>query len=214
MRTRPDVRAFAAAFALSALLAVSGAAPAQAQDAQAAYDEGRFDDAIGLSLASIEKDPRPAEPYLVLCWSYLKKGSWESARTYAAKALTGHRYDHRVIEILGRATYNLGRNDESIRYFQEYVSLLPEGTQTGPIYFLLGELFLRQGRYSHADISFTTAVNFMPGDAYAWFRLGYAREKAADYRNALDAYLRSLKLNPALKDAALGKERVESLVRG
>jgi len=204
----------ARAVLLLSLVLAAGPAAAQAVDAQTAYQEGRYDDAIALSLSAVEKDPQSVEGYLVLCWSYLKKQNWESARSYAAKALNGHRYDHRLIEILGRATFNLGRNEESLRYFQDYVSLLPEGTQAGPIYFLMGELYLRLGRYGHADISFTTAVNFMPADAYAWFRLGYARERASDYRNALEAYARSLQLNPGRKDAALGRERVQRLLGG
>jgi tetratricopeptide (TPR) repeat protein len=187
---------------------------AQANEAQAAFKEGRYEDAVALSLQVVEKDPAAVEGYLVLWWSYLKESNWESALSYALKAYNQHRYDYRLAEILGRASYSLGRNDESLRYFQEYVTLLPEGTQAGPIYFLMGELYIRLGRFSHADISFTTAVNFMPTDAYAWFRLGYSRERAGDYPNALAAYDQSLKLNPGLKDSSMGKQRVEQLMRG
>jgi tetratricopeptide (TPR) repeat protein len=208
---RPAAR-LAALLAL-ALLAVSAAAQ-PAVLAQDAYREGRFEDAVALSLQAVDKDPRAVEGYLVLCWSYSKLGKWESAATYASKALATHRYDYRLLEILGRAYYNLGRNDEALKAFQDYVSLLPEGGQAGAIYYLMGELYIRLGRFGHADICLTTAVNFMPSDAYAWSRLGYARERGDDPVHALEAYLQSLKLNPALKDSVLGKERVERDLRG
>jgi tetratricopeptide (TPR) repeat protein len=212
MQAKPSLVRAAALTALVCLAA--SALGAQANEAQAAYEAGDYQEAVALGLKAVEAQPGEVGGYLVLCWAYLRLKNWDGALTYANKALPAHRYDYRLVEILGRATYNLGRNEESLRWFQEYVSLLPEGTQAGPIYYLMGEIYMRLGRYAHADICFTAAVNYMPTDAYAWFRLGYSRERAGDYRNALEAYAQSLKLNPGLKDPALGKERVERLLRG
>jgi Flp pilus assembly protein TadD len=77
------------------------------------------------------------------------------------------------------------------------------------VYSLVGEIYIRLGLYQHADIALTSAANFLPTDALLWTRLGYARESAADYEYARDAYAAAMKLNPALSDARLGLERVE-----
>ena len=43
-----------------------------------------------------------------------------------------------------------------------------------------------------------------------WARVGYAREMAGNYEEALLAYDESLKLNSTLYDAVRGRERVTS----
>ena len=65
----------------------------------------------------------------------------------------------------------------------------------------MGEIFIRLGEYNHADMAFTTAVYHSPNTARWWARLGYAREMARDYQFALEAYDKSLQLNPSLTEA-------------
>lgn len=192
------------------LLVAAGNLGAQTAEAQKAYKAGRYDDSVALCLKAIDANPGDIDAYAILGWSYLKQGNWDGAYTYGAKAAAVQRYDHRITEIRGRAAYGLGRNEEALKFFQELITLIPEDTGSGPVYSLVGEIYIRLGQYAHADIAFTSAVNYLPTDALLWSRLGYAREAAAEYSYARDAYAAALKLNPDLKDAKLGLERIDS----
>ncbi len=199
----------APALFLAFLILCSVGLSAQAAEAQRAYKEGRYQDSVGLCLEALRKNPNDMDAYVVLGWSYLKQGNWTAAHSYGTKASQIQRYDHRIIEIMGRAAFNLGQNEEALKLFQELITLLPEGTGSGSIYALMGEVFIRLGAYQRADIALTSAINYLPTDALAWTRLGYAREQALDYGYAREAYASALKLNPALSDAKLGLERVD-----
>jgi predicted Zn-dependent protease len=118
------------------------------------------------------------------------------------------RYDPRVIEILGEINYYEGRNAEALQYFQEYINLAPEGQRIETVYYFLGEIYIRLGRFRHADIALSTAVHWMPGNASWWTRLAYARESAGDLQEAVAAYERALSLNSQLTDARRGLTRV------
>jgi tetratricopeptide (TPR) repeat protein len=194
----------------AALLVAAARASAQTAEAQKAYKAGDYEQSVSLCLSAIQANPSDIDAYAILGWSYLKQGNWDGAYTYGAKASAVQRYDHRITEIRGRAAYGLGRNEEALKLFQDLVTLTPEDTGSGPIYSLMGEIYIRLGQYAHADIALTSAVNHLPTDALLWSRLGYAREAAADYRYAREAYAAALKLNPSLKDAQLGLARVDA----
>lgn len=197
-----------ALIALTLLFVLSSAA-AQTAEAMKAYRDGRYGDSVELCLEAIRKNPADVDAYVIIGWSYLKQGNWDGAYTYGAKASAVQRYDHRITDIRGRAAFNLGLNEEALKLFQELITLLPEGTGSGSVYSLIGEIYIRLGQFQHADIALTSAVNYLPTDALLWARLGYAREAADDDAYAREAYLAALRLNPALKDAKLGIERLD-----
>jgi predicted Zn-dependent protease len=102
----------------------------------------------------------------------------------------------------------MGRNDEALRYFQEYANAAPEGHRISLVYYHMGEIFIRQGRFRHADIALSTAVHWVPNNATWWVRLAYTRENAGDPGGAIQAYERALSLNSQLTDAQRGIERI------
>ncbi len=201
-----ELRAIVLPFLLAFLVAAAGA---QSSEALRAYRAGRLAEALSLSLEALRLRPSDADASAVLGWCYLDSGKWEDAHRVAARAFKTARYDHRLLDILARASFALGLNEESLQHFQDYITLVPEGAATGKAYAYMGEIFVRQGRYQRADIAFTTAVSHSPGDAGLWSRLGYAREMAKDYVHSRAAYEQALRLNPALHDATLGLERVQ-----
>ena len=77
----------------------------------------------------------------------------------------------------------------------------------------MGEIYIKQARYEHADISLTMAVRIERNTAAWWARLGYAREMTKSYASAIAAYDQALVLNPQLSDAARGKTRCQSHIR-
>lgn len=194
-----------AALALAILLVQ--AFSQQVPDALQMYRERRFDEAVAICLAEINQDPRNIESYVVLTWSLLALGRYADAERYALIAYNDIRRDPRITETLGEAAYYQGKNDEALRYFQSYINLLPDGARIGTVYYLMGEIYLRQEKYNHADISIRTALQYEPRNARWWARLGYVRERAAEWRYAVAAYDQALASNPDLRDAKAGRER-------
>ena len=178
------------------------------RDALREYRLGNFQAAVDVCLEELSENPMNLDSYAVLCWSLVRLGKFDEAALRAERARAINRYDPRIIQILAEARFNQGRNDEALKLFQEYVSLAPEGGRIDSVYFHLGEIYSRLGRFRHADIAYSTAVRYVPGNAHWWTRLAYARERAGDNRYAASAYEKAISLDPQLADAARGLERV------
>jgi tetratricopeptide (TPR) repeat protein len=176
-------------------------------DALVEYRSGNYETAVAICKSELSSRPNNLESHVVLCWSLIRLGRYEEGRTYALAGRNLSRYDIRIIEILGEANYYLGQNNESLQYFQEYINLAPEGGRIDTVYYFLGEIYIRLGRFRHADIALSTAVHYMPGSAAWWTRLAYARENAGDLQEAVKAYEQALTLNTQLSDARRGLER-------
>lgn len=184
------------------------------QDALELYRKGDYAAAAEICKIEIAAQPINLESHVVLCWSLLKLGRYPDAAVYSAGAAKIARYDVRVIEILGEVEYFQGRNVTAMQYFQEYVNLAPEGQRVDVVYYYMGEIFIRLGRFKHADIAISTALHYDRHNAVWWSRLAYAREASGDNREASRAYSRALELNPNLSDARRGAERVRAALDG
>jgi len=182
-------------------------------DALVLYNQGKYSEAVKVCRNELKSMPKNMDSYAVLTWSLLKMGKYEDALAEAKKALKISRYDARIIEVLGEAYFHLGKNAESLKWFEEYAVLAPSGTRIDVAYYYMGEIFIRLSEYNHADTAFTTAVHYSPHVARWWSRLGYAREMAGDYRYAIEAYKKALQLKPSLADAKRGLDRCEKLLR-
>ena len=191
------------------MLFAAFASHAQTQpDALIEYRLGNYERAIQICRSEIEENPANLEAHVVICWSLLSLNRYEEALRYARAGRALHRYDTRIMEILGEINYYQGLNNEALQYFQEYANLAPEGQRIGFVYYYMGEIFIRQGKFRHADIALSTAVHWIPGNATWWVRLAYTRENAGDLNSAIEAYERSLSLNSQLTDAQRGLDRI------
>lgn len=195
-----------AAFALAALAAASSQAQDR-PDALRLYVDGKYDDARRACLLEISATPANIDSYVVLSWSLMALGRYADAENYALKGYALRR-DPRLTETLGETAYFLGRNDAALRNFQNYIGAVNEGGRVGTAYYYMGEIYMRLGRFGHADIAFSTALQYSPGSAKWWFKAGYAREKNGDAVHALEAYRKALDLDPHLQDASDGAARV------
>jgi len=194
-----------------AIISTAFVLPAAAQtkpDALGMYKQGRYDEARATCLSEIAADQTNIESYVVLVWSLLSLERYADAELYANRAYATIRKDPRIVEALGEASYYQGKNDDALTHFRDYINLLPDGSRIGTVYYLMGETYLRQVRYSHADISIRTALQYEPQNARWWTRLGYVRERASDWSWAMQAYDAALAINPGLTDAVLGRQRV------
>jgi len=177
-------------------------------DALAEYRAGNFERAVAICREEISSNPNNLESHVVICWSLIRLNRFEEALRYARAGRALHRFDVRITQILGEISFYQGRNDEALQYFQEYTSVAPEGARIDWVYYFMGEIFIRQGKFRHADIALTTAVHWVPGNAAWWVRLAYTRESAGDLSSAIEAYERALTLNSQLADAQRGIERI------
>jgi tetratricopeptide (TPR) repeat protein len=176
-------------------------------DALLEYRNGNYERAVAICKDEIAQNTGSLDSHVVICWSLLRLNRLEEAAVYARAGRNLSRYDVRITEILGEISYFEGRNAEALLYFQEYINLAPEGQRIDTVYYFLGEIYIRLGRYRHADIALSTAVHWMPGNAAWWARLAYARENAGDLAEAVAAYERALALDSQLSDARRGLER-------
>ena len=198
-------------FLISLLLLLTVVFTANAQirpDALAEYRNSNFERAVQICRDELVENPNNMESHVVICWSLIRLSRYEEALRYARAGRAINRFDVRITEILGQAHYYLGMNNEALQYFQEYASSSPEGQRIDLAYYFMGEIYIRQGKFRHADIALTTAVHFVPNNAAWWVRLGFTRENASDLTGAIRAYERALALNSQLADAQRGIDRI------
>lgn len=200
--------AFAFAFGLQ-ILPVS--AQVIKQDALVLYQNGRYPESIAVCEQELSENPNRIESYVVMCWALVKNKQYSEAEQRANDGLKLSPYDLRLIEILGEARYYLGKNNGAMEQFQKYVASAPEsGSRVGSAYYYMGEIYIRQARYQHADIALSSAVKKEPLYERWWIRLGYAREMAGNYYQAVEAYDEALHLNRSSVEAERGRARVSA----
>jgi tetratricopeptide (TPR) repeat protein len=187
-----------------------GAGRYESADALAEYRAGNFQRAVEICREEIARDSSNLESHVVIGWSLLKLGRYSEARTFAQNGRRLNFYDARLIEILGEASYFQGQNTEALALFEEYIGLSPSGSRIDVVYYYIGEIFIRQGRFRHADISLSTALYYVPLNAAWWARLGYARERAGELIEALKAYEKALTLDTRFADARRGVDRIRA----
>jgi tetratricopeptide (TPR) repeat protein len=190
------------------LLIVNVYAQDNSPDALAEYRAGNFERAVLICREELAENPNNLESHVVICWSLIRLNRLEEAMRYARAGRALYRFDVRITQIMGEISYYQGRNDEALQYFQEYASAAPEGQRIDQVYYLMGEVYIRQGKFRHADIALSTAVHWVPNNAAWWVRLAYTRENAGDLSSAIEAYERALSLNSQLSDAQRGIERI------
>jgi len=181
-------------------------------DALAEYNSGNYERAVSICREEIAENPSNMESHVVICWSLLRLNRLDEAMRYARAGRAINRFDVRITQILGEINFQQGRNDEALQFFQEYAASAPEGQRISLVYYHMGEIYIRQGKFRHADIALSTAVHWVPGNASWWFRLGFTREYAGDSNSAIEAYERALSLNSQLEDARRGIDRIRRTI--
>ncbi|WP_147614104.1 tetratricopeptide repeat protein [Treponema pectinovorum] len=186
----------------------------QRADALLLYRNGKYDEAIKICELEIAENPQNIDSYCVLCWSLVRNRQYAEAEQRTKEARAVNSTDVRLIEIQGEAKFYLGKNSEALELFQLYLANVPaNGSRIGNAYYYMGEIYIRQAKYQHADIAFTAAVHTEPLVDYWWTRCAYAREMAGNYDTSLVAYDKALELKPSNEDAQRGKERVSERLR-
>ncbi len=177
-------------------------------DALVLYNNGQYKKAIEVCEQELKETPKNLDSYIVMTWALLASKQYKRTYDIAVKGRKIAHADPRLIACQAEACYYLGRNEESLRLFEDYIFYAPSGVKIPLSYYFMGEVYLRLAKYRHADIAFSTAVKLRDYNSLWWTRLGYAREQTKDYRHALEAYNKALSLNKNLLDATKGRDRV------
>lgn len=195
-------------------LAIASVFSQEKKDALKLYRNGNYAEAIKVCQEEIIEKPKNMDSYVVLCWSLVKNKQYSEAELWAKKGREISSYDQRIIEILGEAKYYLGKNSEALSLFQEYISLVPaNGSRVGVAYYFMAEIYVRLGKFNHADIAFSQAVKTEPLNDTWWTRLGYVREMTKNYKLSAIAYDKAISLNNLNAEAKRGKDRVMKNIR-
>jgi len=169
--------------------------------------EGKHNEVALIAPEILKKNPQDIEAYIGYAWSLNALKEYQKARDIAQAGYTKFK-DPRLAQALGESLYYLGENETALANLQEYLAKFPEGNKAAVTFYLCGELFVRMGKFNHADIAFSTALQYKPNNARWWTRLGWVREKLSRYLPALKAYEAAVNLNPNLQDALSGKTRM------
>ena len=189
-------------------------AQTQQKDALVLYHNGKYKESVQVCEEELKENPNRIDSYVVMCWSLVKNKQYAEAEQRATEGLAVSAYDLRLIEILGEARYYLGKNNGAMEQFQKYVANANDSSsRLGTAYYFMGEIYIRQARYQHADIALSSAVKKEPLYENWWIRLGYAREMAGNYLEALEAYDEALRLNSSSVDASRGRDRVKEKIK-
>ena len=201
-------------FAVLLIQAAAVFAQSQQKDALVLYHNGKYMESVQVCEEELKENPNRVDSYVVMCWSLVKNKQYAEAEQRATEGLAVSAYDLRLIEILGEARYYLGKNNGAMEQFQKYVANANDSSsRLGTAYYYMGEIYIRQARYQHADISLSSAVKKEPLYENWWIRLGYAREMAGNYLEALNAYDEALRLNSSSVDASRGRDRVKDKIK-
>lgn len=185
------------------------------KDALKTFREGRYKEAIEITMEEISTIPDSSlrskmDSYTVLLWSLIVEKRYDDVIVYGNAAKKLSPYDSRITEALGEAYYYKGNGNSALNYFEQYAVQAPLGDRIAKVYNFMGEIYITQAKYNHADIAFSTALYHAPSVTRWWYRLGYSRELAKDLEGAETAYNKALELNPSFAEATRALNRIRN----
>lgn len=204
MHSRLRRRILAVCFVLLPLSVAAQPRP----DALAAYNQGRFRDAIDITTAELAVDAINMNAYTVQGWAHLALEEYQQALNTATRGMRVVRYDPRVIWIAGEALYRLGTYDRALAYFREYVTLEPRGARIAETYAAVGEILSSYGEYHTADIAFATSLYHRPRHPQTLLRWAETLERVGETEAAVAAYRSLLAEAPTNAAAIQALERL------
>ncbi|MEW5978266.1 MAG: tetratricopeptide repeat protein [Acidobacteriota bacterium] len=168
---------------------------------------GRHDRGQKALLRSLEQDPSNGYAYYVLALSFRISGkAWEQTRGLFEQAL-----QRRPKDGLIRINYaqELLRNGE-----EEYAAKLAKASLSspefvGPAQALLGQVYMKQGRWNEAIAALEEAVRLDPANERAVYRLATSYARAGQHERAKESFEK----HKTLKAAASESEEHRAILR-
>ncbi|HCC36593.1 MAG TPA: hypothetical protein DEQ14_02700 [Treponema sp.] len=165
--------------------------------------------AINICQDEVARNAATRDTYAVITWALQRQQKYADVITWGERGLRLYADEYRIMETMGEAYFYLNDYDRSLSFMQRYTNAAPQGERSSVAYFFIGEIYRIRRRYRHADIAYTTAVRLEPRAALWWYRLATVREASGDTAQAIEAYQRALRLDPAHQGAAGGLARLQ-----
>lgn len=140
--------------------------------------------------------PAEVEPWLDLASAQLRQRRWEALEQTTNRILDRDPKQELALEWRGIArAARTGNTEEAIR---ELLLLeRPEPLERPEAAFNAGVFLVGRGRTAEAIAQYERALAARPNFAAAWFRLGEARNECGDRAGAIDAFRRTLEVEPS-----------------
>ena len=174
----------------------------------AAFQEGRFEEAVAAFLKVRERFPDRVEPYYNLGVAYIRLGRPESAIESLETAVRLSPGSPEPYLALGEGQAAAGANDKALDAFAKAASLAPESARA---HYSLGLAYYKADRTDEALACFETAVKIDPGNAAARYQAGLASIKKGDVAGALRHLEAFLELAPDRPESPQVRAMVEEL---
>lgn len=161
----------------------------------AAYEEGRWNDAVEAYRRGLERRPDNALAWTALAFALEAEGRTQEELAAAERAVeTGPRLAP-AQRALARALRHLGRRSEAVEAIRTALQLDPSDVAVLSDYaWLVGD----EGDADEAVRAATRAVELYPDDASAWFALASAAEAQGDTVREEEALRKCVELEPAV----------------
>jgi tetratricopeptide (TPR) repeat protein len=167
-----------------------------------------YNEAIRIAQDEIARNVATSQTYTVLTWALRRQNRHADVMHWGEIGLALNANAHSLVETMGQSLFFMGDHTRSLDYMRRYVNSVPLGGRAPIAYFFQGEIYRIRQQFHSADIAYSTAVYLQPYLPLWWFRLGSVREAAGDFIHAIEAYERSVSLNPNHQEANAGLARL------
>ena len=159
---------------------------------------GDIDAAVDSMLNATLLEPDSAPYHAGYSALLTTQGNYEDAYAAAQKSLSLDPENVMAWSALGDAASMLNRIDEAIHAYEYALSLDPTFESASTIQYNIGSLYLDQGKFQEARMSFEQALE--SGDSYAalWLNKGVAEYGMGDYVNASQSFEQAVTLDPSV----------------
>jgi len=174
------------------------------EQGDAAFNQGRYDEAIAAYTAVIQAEPSNARAYFQVGRAYTAKGLYDAAIAAYHEGLQqkpNNTLRHAIYQELGIIYGKKGRYDEAITALREATQLAPQDFHT---HYALGAAYVQKGLYREAAAAFNEAL-----------RLAKTTPGGKDFAPLVEATLRDIQPKiPATPSATpAAPEKFKLLVR-
>jgi tetratricopeptide (TPR) repeat protein len=205
-----------AAFVFAAFCLLSGtfAFSQDREDALVLFKQGNYARAVEVCIQEINATPGNTDSYIVLGWSLIAQRRYQETLDYMTKGMDTVGPNSWILKNIGDALYYLGRPNEALVRFEQFVSSGVTSDAKAETYYLMGEIYYTRRELILADTAISAACAYRASRGDWWRRLGVIREEQGDFSASLAAFIEAVRLNQNDQDALRGRDRVKARIQG
>lgn len=163
------------------------------QQAQAAHQQGRLDDARRLYQQVLTDVPNQPDANHLLGLVYATQGEFAKGESHLKKAVSLQPKNPIFHNNLGECLRRSGKPQLAAACYETAVKLAPD---FAPGHFNLGNVVKLAGQVEHAEACYRRAVQVQPGYADAHYNLGNLLLETGRYRSAIESFEAAIRARP------------------